>query len=77
MYAVEGYIPSKAQKMQMGNLEEAEEQKIQKLKLNILQSLDAQLEEKERKVKGGTSNLTSPCKVKCRKPFTLCVLSSI
>uniref|UniRef100_A0A670KKR2 Centriolin n=1 Tax=Podarcis muralis TaxID=64176 RepID=A0A670KKR2_PODMU len=58
MYAVEGYIPSKAQKMQMGNLEEAEEQKIQKLKLNILQSLDAQLEEKERKVKGAQEKLT-------------------
>ncbi|XP_032994260.1 centriolin isoform X3 [Lacerta agilis] len=57
MYAVEGYIPSKAQKMQMGNLEEAEEQKIQKLKRNILQSLDAQLEEKERKVKGAQEKL--------------------
>ncbi|XP_034969295.2 centriolin isoform X1 [Zootoca vivipara] len=57
MYAVEGYIPSKAQKMQMGNLEEAEQQKIQKLKLNVLQSLDVQLEEKERKVKGAQEKL--------------------
>ncbi|XP_061459570.1 centriolin isoform X2 [Rhineura floridana] len=57
MYAVEGFIPNKAQKMQVGNLEEEEQQKIQKLKLNILQSLDAQLEEKERKIKGAEEKL--------------------
>lgn len=48
MYAVESYIPSKAQQLQVGRLG-LEEQ----LKFNLQQSLDAELEEKQRKIQAG------------------------
>ncbi|XP_015744996.1 centriolin isoform X1 [Python bivittatus] len=59
MYAVEGYIPSKAQQMQVGNLEQEEQQEAQQLKQNLLQLLDEQLEEKERKIKGAQEKLAA------------------
>ncbi|XP_053137801.1 centriolin isoform X2 [Hemicordylus capensis] len=57
MYAVEGYIPSKAQKLQVGHLEEEEPQPIQQLKRNLHQSLDVQLKEKEGKIKAAEEQL--------------------
>ncbi|XP_029141667.1 centriolin [Protobothrops mucrosquamatus] len=57
MFAVEGYIPRKAQQMQMGNLEQ--EPEAQQLKQNLLQSLDKQLEEKERKIKEAQEQLAT------------------
>ncbi|XP_042334632.1 centriolin isoform X2 [Sceloporus undulatus] len=57
MYAVEGHIPSQAQKMQVGNMEQDQQQNVQQLKLNLLQSLDVQLEEKQRKIKGAQEKL--------------------
>uniref|UniRef100_A0A8C5RJV9 Centriolin n=1 Tax=Laticauda laticaudata TaxID=8630 RepID=A0A8C5RJV9_LATLA len=59
MFAMEGYIPSKAQKMQMGSLEKEEHQEAQQLKQNLLQSLDEQLEEKERKIKEAQEKLAT------------------
>uniref|UniRef100_A0A8C6XHL0 Centriolin n=1 Tax=Naja naja TaxID=35670 RepID=A0A8C6XHL0_NAJNA len=59
MFAMEGYIPSKAQKMQMGNLEKEEHQEGQQLKRNLLQSLDEQLEGKERKIKEAQEKLAT------------------
>ncbi|XP_066466750.1 centriolin isoform X2 [Tiliqua scincoides] len=58
MFAVEGYVPSKAQKMQVGALEQEEQQQIQQLKLNLHRSLDVQLEEKEREIKAAQERLT-------------------
>ncbi|XP_013927527.1 PREDICTED: centriolin-like [Thamnophis sirtalis] len=59
MFAMEGYIPRKAQQMQMGNLEKEEHQEAQQLKQNLLQSLDEQLEEKERKIKEAQEELAT------------------
>ncbi|KAM3825334.1 centriolin isoform 1-T1 [Vipera latastei] len=56
-FAVEGYLPRKAQQMGMGNLEQ--EQEAQQLKQNLLQSLDKQLEEKERKIKEAQEQLAT------------------
>uniref|UniRef100_A0A8D2J2T4 Centriolin n=1 Tax=Varanus komodoensis TaxID=61221 RepID=A0A8D2J2T4_VARKO len=58
MYAVEGYIPSKAQKLQVGSLGQEEQQNNQQLKLNLLQSLDLQLQEKEKQMKGAQEKLS-------------------
>lgn len=55
---MEGYLPRKAQQMGMGNLEQ--EQEAQQLKQNLLQSLDKQLEEKERKIKEGINSFPFP-----------------
>nr|XP_056716120.1 centriolin [Euleptes europaea] len=57
MYAMEGYIPNKAQKIQVGGLEQEEQQKIQQLKLNLHQSLDVELEEKQRKIQAAQERL--------------------
>ncbi|XP_034272522.1 centriolin isoform X1 [Pantherophis guttatus] len=59
MFAMEGYIPRKAQQMQMGNLEKEEHQEAQHLKQNLLQSLDEQLEQKERKIKEAQEKLAT------------------
>nr|XP_060613346.1 centriolin isoform X2 [Anolis sagrei ordinatus] len=56
-FAAEGYIPSKAQKMQMGNVEQEEQHKVQHLKLSMVNSLDGQLEEKQRKIKEAQEKL--------------------
>ncbi|KAL8174389.1 UNVERIFIED_CONTAM: hypothetical protein K2H54_043680 [Gekko kuhli] len=58
MFAVEGYIPNKAHKMQVGRLEQEEQQKIQQFKLNLHQSLDVELEEKQRKIQAAQERLT-------------------
>ncbi|XP_026568397.1 centriolin [Pseudonaja textilis] len=58
-FAMEGYLPSKAQKMQVGSLEKEERQEAQQLKQNLLQSLDEQLEEKERKIKEAQEKLAT------------------
>ncbi|KAH0615522.1 hypothetical protein JD844_004881 [Phrynosoma platyrhinos] len=57
MYAVEGHIPGQAQKIQMGNVEQDEQKNVQQFKLNLLQSLDLQLEEKQREIKGALEKL--------------------
>lgn len=54
-FAVEGYIPNKAQKLQVGNLAQEEQPQNQPLNLNRHQLLDEQLEEKEREIKEGTA----------------------
>ncbi|XP_063172481.1 centriolin [Candoia aspera] len=59
MYAVEGYIPSKAQQMQVGHLEQEEQREAQQLKQNLLQLLDEQLEEKKRKIEGAQEKLAA------------------
>ncbi|XP_062815048.1 centriolin isoform X2 [Anolis carolinensis] len=56
-FAVEGYIPNKAQKIQVGNMEQEEQHKVQQLKLNLVQSLDGQLEDKQRKIKEAQEKL--------------------
>ncbi|KAJ6652858.1 hypothetical protein lerEdw1_010576 [Lerista edwardsae] len=50
MFAVEGYIPSKAQQMQAGNVQQETQPQVQQLQLNLHQSLGVQLEEQERKI---------------------------
>ncbi|XP_077162677.1 centriolin isoform X2 [Paroedura picta] len=57
MFAMEGYIPNKAQKMQVGRLEQEEQPKIQAFKLNLHQSLDVELEEKQRKIQAAQERL--------------------
>uniref|UniRef100_A0A803U0L2 Centriolin n=1 Tax=Anolis carolinensis TaxID=28377 RepID=A0A803U0L2_ANOCA len=56
-FAVEGYIPNKAQKIQVGNMEQEEQHKVQQLKMNLVQSLDGQLEDKQRKIKEAQEKL--------------------
>lgn len=57
---MEGYVPRKAQQMQMGHLEKEEHQEAQQLKQNLLQSLDEQLGQKERKIKEGINSFPCP-----------------
>ncbi|XP_048369350.1 centriolin isoform X2 [Sphaerodactylus townsendi] len=51
MFAVEGYIPNKAQKIQVGRLDREEQQKVQQLKL------DEEFEEKQKKIQAAQERL--------------------
>uniref|UniRef100_A0A8D0HHR8 Centriolin n=1 Tax=Sphenodon punctatus TaxID=8508 RepID=A0A8D0HHR8_SPHPU len=67
MYAKEGYIADNAQQMQIGKIEPDDEQdKKQQLKLKLHQTLDLQLQDREKKIQAGNIltfggfNLTQP-----------------